>query len=89
MLNEPSKFRLADLAQVSVRYVRIFLQEKVVALSPIKVTSAPKAQPVAVRSPVGQRYQALPSQVSSIPPERLESELNDEDQLTVIAEEVL
>ena len=86
MLKTPSKFRLADLAQVNPRYVRIFLASKIDELSPIKARA--KAQPVAVRSPIGERYKQLPSQVSSMPLEQ-PSELGEEEAAKLVTEELL
>ena len=85
MLREPSKFRLADLSQVNVRYLRIFIQSKLDTLSPIKIAGAARVQPGVLRSPTGERWKALPSQVD-IPSE--DADLDD-DQMRALMEEDL
>ena len=88
MLEAPSKFRLADLAQVNVRYLRMFMQTKVEVFTPAEITAvAVKVQPVVLRSPIGERYKALPSQVSSMPVEP-QSEIDQEAALVLLAEEL-
>ena len=88
MLEAPSMFRLADLSQVNVRYLRMFMQTKVEVFSPAQITAlAVKAQPVVLRSPIGERYKALPSQVSSMPVEP-ESEIDEKTAMVLLAEEL-
>ena len=90
MLEAPSKFRLADLSQVNIRYLRMFMQKKVEIFSPAQTTevaTAVKVQPLVLRSPVGERYKALPSQVSSMPVEP-ESEIDEKEAMALLAEEL-
>ena len=89
MLQAPSKFRLADLSQVNVRYLRMFIQSKVEVFSPALTTAvAVKVQPPVLRSPIGERYKALPSQVSSMPVEP-ESEIDEKEAMALLAEELI
>ena len=88
MLEAPSKFRLADLSQVNVRYLRMFMQTKVEVFTPAEITAvAVKKQPLVLRSPIGERYKALPSQVSSMPVEA-ESEIDEKAKAILLAEEM-
>ena len=88
MLEAPSKFRLADLSQVNVRYLRMFMHKKVEVFNPAQTTAtAVKVQPVVLRSPIGERYKALPSQVSSMPVEP-ESEIDEREVSALLAEEL-
>lgn len=88
MLKAPSKFRLADLSQVNVRYLRMFVQAKVEVFTPAQTTAvAVVVQPPVLRSPIGERYKALPSQVSSIPVEP-ESEIDQEAAKLLLEEEL-
>ena len=89
MLKAPSKFRLADLSQVNVRYLRMFVQAKVELFNPAQTTAvAVMVQPPVLRSPIGERYKALPSQVSSMPVEA-ESEIDQEAARILLAEELI
>ena len=90
MLEAPSKFRLADLSQVNVRYLRTFVHQKVQVFSAAQTTAvatAVKVQPVVLRSPIGERYKALPSQVSSIPVEP-SSEIDEKEAMLLLTEEL-
>ena len=90
MLEAPSKFRLADLAQVNVRYLRVFLHQKVqvfCAAQTTAIATAAKVQPVVVLSPTGERYKALPSQVSSIPVEP-SSEIDEKEAMLLLTEDL-
>ena len=90
MLEAPSKFRLADLSQVNVRYLRTFVQQKVqvfTAAQTTAVAAAVKVQPVVLRSPIGELYKALPSQVSSMPVEP-SSEIDEKEAMLLLTEEL-
>lgn len=90
MLEAPSKFRLADLSRVNVRYLRAFVQQKVQVFSAAQTTvvaTAVKVQPVVLRSPIGERYKALPSQVSSWPVEP-SSEIDEKEAVFLLSEEL-
>ena len=90
MLEAPSKFRLADLSQVNIRYLRTFVQQKVqvfTAAQTTAVATAVKVQPVVLRSPTGERYKALPSQVSSMPVEP-SSEIDEKEAMLLLTEEL-
>ncbi|KAF6227531.1 hypothetical protein HO173_012170 [Letharia columbiana] len=66
MLKQPSKFRLADLTQVSTRYLQTFLETKIEEKSPAKTAKAAVRVEVRVparRSPVGERFKQIPSQI--------------------------
>lgn len=60
------KFRLADLTQVSTRYLQTFLETKIEEKSPAKTAKAAVRVEVRVparRSPVGERFKQIPSQI--------------------------
>lgn len=60
------KFRLADLTQVSTRYLQTFLETKIEEKSPAKTAKAAVKVEVRVpvrRSPVGERFKQIPSQI--------------------------
>lgn len=91
MLETPSKFRLADLSQVSARYIGVFLNAKVVELGQLQAqvpVLAPVVTPLVMRSPIGERFKNLPSQVSSLPVEP-SSELGVERIAVVLEEDLL
>lgn len=84
VLKTPSKFHLADLPQVHVHYLRMFPRGKMLSLSldqtveTTENTEIPLSRPLVVESPVGgERWNGLPSQVSSMPVEQLDSELDE------------
>ena len=63
-----AKFRLADLAQVNMRYVRMFLAAKLNAMSVVTTAEAsPQVEAPARRSATAERYKALGSQLRSSP----------------------
>lgn len=83
VLKTPSKFHLADLPQVNVHYLRMFPRGKMLSLSldqtveTTENTEISLSRPLVVESPVGgERWNGLPSQVSSTPVEQLDSELD-------------
>ena len=81
---------MADLSQVNVRYLRVFVQRKVKVFSAAQtaaIATAVKVQPVVVLSHTGERYKALPIQVSSIPVEPL-SEIDEKEAMLLLTEEV-
>ena len=60
------KFRLADLTQVSTRYLQISLETKIEQKSPAKTAKAAVKVEVRVparRSPVGERFKQILSQI--------------------------
>ena len=81
MESEAGKFRFADLAQVDVRYIRTFLQQKISAWSTATMSEAQQAEPLVQRSPTSLRYRAVESQVASSqplpPPEVTEEEAQE------------
>ena len=64
----PQKFRVADLTQVSIRYLQTFLEAKIEEKSPSMVAKATKKvglrQPV-LRSPMGEKFKQIPSQIQN------------------------
>ena len=67
MLKQPGKFRVADLTQVSTRYLQTFLSAKIQEKSPAKVSSVSKvmARVPARRSPIGEKFKQILSQIQA------------------------